>query len=142
MTASKKHQSQWAAQFLTAAKLASRGFEVAFTMGNSTPLADLFAARPDRNEAFLIDVKGQMSNNFWMIKKKDLVEKLFYILVRVDMDDVLKSRFFVASHQMILEMLETYKNSGIKHDDRFTGFNWGDAMKIENNWNCLPGWEE
>lgn len=35
------HQTQWAAQFAVASELCKRGYEVSFTMGNATPVADL-----------------------------------------------------------------------------------------------------
>ena len=31
------HQTQWAAQFAVASELCKRGYEVSFTMGNTTP---------------------------------------------------------------------------------------------------------
>ena len=37
--AAKGRQTQWAAQFLTAAELVRRGYTVSFTMGNSTPVS-------------------------------------------------------------------------------------------------------
>jgi hypothetical protein len=35
------HRTQWAAQFAVASELCKRGYKVAFTMVNATPLADL-----------------------------------------------------------------------------------------------------
>jgi hypothetical protein len=47
-------RTQWAAQFAVASELCKRGYEVSFTMGNSTPLADLMVV--SRNGAmFLVD---------------------------------------------------------------------------------------
>ena len=51
------HQTQWAAQFAVASELCKRGYEVAFTLGHNTPLADLMVISP-RKKPFLIDVKG------------------------------------------------------------------------------------
>jgi hypothetical protein len=52
------HRTQWAAQFATASELCKRGYEVAFTMGNATPLADLMVISPTSKKNILIDVKG------------------------------------------------------------------------------------
>ena len=40
------HRTQWAAQFAVASELCKRGYEVSFTMGNTTPLADLMVVSP------------------------------------------------------------------------------------------------
>jgi hypothetical protein len=40
------HQTQWAAQFAVASELCKRGYEVSFTMGNTTPIADLMVVSP------------------------------------------------------------------------------------------------
>lgn len=37
----KGHFTQWAAQFAVASELCKRGYEVAFTLGHNTPLADM-----------------------------------------------------------------------------------------------------
>jgi CheY-like chemotaxis protein len=47
-----------AAQFAVASELCKRGYEVAFTQGNNTPLADLMVISPETHSQFLIDVKG------------------------------------------------------------------------------------
>ena len=52
------HQTQWAAQFAVASELCKRGYEVAFTSGHTTPVADLMAVSPVAKTMFLIDVKG------------------------------------------------------------------------------------
>src|SRR5205823_5261292 len=66
------HQTQWAAQFAVASELCKRGYEVAFTSGHTTPVADLMAASPVAKTMFLIDVKGlyaPMSRSSRKIKK-------------------------------------------------------------------------
>ena len=52
------HQTHRAAKFAVASELRKRGYEVAFTMGNATPLADLMVVSPMSKKNFLIDVKG------------------------------------------------------------------------------------
>ena len=65
------HQTQWAAQFAVASELCKRGYEVAFTMGNATPLADLMVVSPVQRENFLVDVKGLYRINPWLVKRKE-----------------------------------------------------------------------
>ena len=62
--------------------VSSRGFSIsmhttaiqftllAFTMGNATPIADLLVARLGSASRFLVDVKGQTTNNACLLKKK------------------------------------------------------------------------
>jgi hypothetical protein len=59
------HQTQWAAQFAVASELCKRGYEVAFTSGHTTPVADLMAVSPVAKTMFLIDVKGLYRPNPW-----------------------------------------------------------------------------
>jgi hypothetical protein len=40
------HQTQWAAQFAVASELCKRGYEVALTLGHTTPDADLMVVSP------------------------------------------------------------------------------------------------
>jgi hypothetical protein len=54
---------QWAAQFAVASELCKRGYEVSFTMGNATPVADLMLVSPKLKRMFLIDVKGLYRKN-------------------------------------------------------------------------------
>jgi hypothetical protein len=65
--AGRGHQTQWAAQFAVASELCKRGYEVSFTMGNATPIADLMVVSPIRREMFLIDVKGLYRRNPWVL---------------------------------------------------------------------------
>lgn len=75
-----KHSTQWAAQFAVASELCKRGYEVAFTMGNATPLADLMVVSP-RKSSFLIDVKGQRTSGFWQVRDREEVrDDLYYVM--------------------------------------------------------------
>jgi hypothetical protein len=66
VAARSRHQTQWAAQFAVASELCKRGYEVAFTSGHTTPVADLMVVRPIRREMFLVDVKGLYRRNPWL----------------------------------------------------------------------------
>jgi len=59
-TKTRKASAQWAAQFLVAGELARHGYEVSFTMGNNTPVADLMVGHPNTGAQFWVDVKGQL----------------------------------------------------------------------------------
>lgn len=67
-----RHHVQWAAQFEVAAELCKRGCDVAFTMGNATPLADLMVLSPS-GHTFLVDVKGQSSRNFGALRLRQSI---------------------------------------------------------------------
>jgi hypothetical protein len=88
------HFTQWAAQFAVASELCKRGYEVSFTMGNTTPTADLMVVSPG-GEMFLIDVKGLYRTNPWLIKRKPNNASLFYILAFVPA--AAPNEFFVMS---------------------------------------------
>ena len=90
-----RHLTQWAAQFAVAAELCKRGYEVAFTMGNTTPEADLMVIPPLSREMFQIDVKGQSTKNFWRIKEKQPRPNLYYVLTYVPVGH--PNRFFYPS---------------------------------------------
>lgn len=130
-----RQATQWTAQFAVAAELCKRGCEVSFTMGNCTPLADLMVLPPD-GQMFLIDVKGQSTRSFWRIKGKPERADLFYVLCYVG--DPSRNRFFPMSQTTLHELMEDYRKSGVKYDERFAGFNWGDATRYEDAWDQLP----
>src|SRR5258707_5950153 len=56
--------------FAAASELCKRGYEVAFTSGHTTPVADLIVVSPVNREMFLVDVKGLYQKNSWLIKLK------------------------------------------------------------------------
>ncbi|MGD1028038.1 hypothetical protein [Candidatus Binatus soli] len=88
-----QHQTHWAALFAVASELAKRGHEVAFTQGNSTPLADLMVVSPKSKKMFLVDVKGLYRKNPWVVKPKPERADLFYILAYVPVGE--PNQFFI-----------------------------------------------
>lgn len=127
--------TQWAAQFAVASELCKRGYLVSFTMGNTTPDADLMAVSPKRS-AFLIDVKGQSGNRFWRIKQKKPREDLFYVLSLVPPGK--PNRFFIMSQAEVSRLMKAYEISGVKYDARFSGFNPSAPAPFEDRWDLLP----
>jgi hypothetical protein len=87
------HQTQWAAQFAVASELCKRGYEISFTLGHNTPLADLMVVSPEQHKQFLIDVKGLSKRNYWQIARKETRDNFFYILALVPKDA--PNEFFV-----------------------------------------------
>jgi hypothetical protein len=79
----KRSRTQWTAQFLVAAELARRKFIVGFTMGNTTPMADLMVAHLEHGVQFLVNVKGLSSKSSWLVETpgKLTIDNLYYILV-------------------------------------------------------------
>jgi hypothetical protein len=138
----KVQRTQWTAQFLAAAELVRNGYVVSFTMGNSTPLADLMVARQDGSPPFWVDVKGLGADGAWLIRRRPAVtENLYYVLVRVGRtrgDD----RFFVLSHRQVGDLIaaqdEIDRAKGLR--DIGGGFPWRGAAPHENAWTILPGW--
>lgn len=76
------HQTQWAAQFAVASELCKRGYEVAFTSGHTTPVADLMVVSPITKAMFLVDVKGLYRMNPWLIKRKPQRESVLRACLR------------------------------------------------------------
>jgi hypothetical protein len=131
------HQSQWAAQFAVASELCKRGYEVSFTMGNSTPLADLMVVSPKLKQMFLVDVKGLYRRNPWIIKGKSVRASLFYVLAYVPTGE--PNQFSVMTqaqaHEHIHEELVR-----LERPDSYpvTGISWSQALGHRDAWDVLP----
>jgi hypothetical protein len=131
------HRTQWAAQFAVASELCKRGYEVSFTMGNQTPLADLMVVSPGQKEMFLVDVKGLYRKNPWLVKRKDVSEKLFYVLAFVPENEA--NQFFIIT-QADTNRLIKQELKRLKRADNYpvTGFVWKLAIPHKDAWEVLP----
>jgi hypothetical protein len=130
-------RTQWAAQFAVASELCKRGYEVAFTMGNATPLADLMVVSPKIKRNFLIDVKGLYRPNPWIIKKKDARDDFYYVLAFVP--DEGHNRFFILSQADVNQYIRDELDRLRRPDDySMTGITWQQAEHHENDWGALP----
>ena len=138
MKTPRKRSSQWAAQFLVAAELERNGYEVAFTMGNATPVADLMVGHPKTGDQFWIDVKGLRAKNAWWGTAKPERPNLYYVLVFVGPDRA-ADRFFVLTQNEFNELIKQY---GVDHPKQTPvgGFNWTDPFRFESQWAKLPNW--
>ncbi len=136
-TKARGHQTQWAAQFAVASELCKRGYEVAFTSGHATPVADLMAVSPISKEMFLVDVKGLYRRNPWLIKRQPQRANLFYILAYVPADE--PNQFFILTQQQATQLIQD-ELSRLKRADsyRVTGFGWKLALPHHEAWHLLP----
>ena len=131
------HLTQWAAQFAVTSELCKRGYEVSFTMGNSTPLADLMVISPSGKMMFLVDVKGLYRTNPWIIKRKPTNAQLFYALAYVPTD--VPNQFFIMSQRTATALIEAeLKRLGRRDDYVVTGFVWKSALEHKDRWDILP----
>ena len=132
----KRHNTQWAAQFAVASELCKRGYDVGFTMGHNTPLADLMVIAPNGKSTFLVDVKGQSGKNFWRIKAKSERKDLYYVLAFVPVEG--DNQFFVLSQTELNSLMDEYEHSGVKFDPVHAGINWKAPHKFKDSWVSLP----
>ncbi len=130
-----RYLTQWAAQFAVAGELCKQGYEVAFTMGNTTPEADLVVVSPLR-KMFSIDVKGQCTKNFWRIKQKIKRRNLFYVLAYVPNGS--PNQMFILPQRVLSKLMNEYEHSGVKFDARFSGVNWTAPFPFKDKWELLP----
>lgn len=139
------HRTQWAAQFAVASELCKQDYEVAFTMGNH-PSVDIMVNSP-AGVPFFVDVKGLYRQNFWAIRAKEPMERLFYVLAFVP--DRGSNRFFVLTQSQVnLEIaaeISRARNRAVANGnaeakpDAFPGIGWKFAEPFENRWGVLPG---
>jgi hypothetical protein len=124
------HQTQWAAQFAVASELCKRGYEVSFTMGHSTPVADLMVVSPSAREMFLVDVKGLHKRNPWIVKRKAPRANLFYILAYVPTAE--PNQFFIMSQEDVSAAIrDELQRLGRPDDYRVTGLIGNSGCRME-----------
>jgi hypothetical protein len=130
-------QTQWAAQFAVASELCKLGYEVSFTMGNSTPIADLMIVSPIRREMFLIDVKGLYRKNPWLVKPKPARVNLFYVLAYVPPKE--PNEFFILTQADANRLVDSeLKRLKRPLDYPVTGFVWKLVQPHKDAWHVLP----
>jgi hypothetical protein len=131
------HQTQWAAQFAVASELCKLGYEVAFTMGHTTPIADLMVVSPVHRKQFLIDVKGLYRVNPWLIKRKPARVDLFYVLAFVPKGE--QNQFFVLTQTTAYSHIKS-ELKRLKRPETYpvTAITWKLAEQHLNAWDVLP----
>lgn len=132
-----------AAALATGAELSRRGYDVAFTLGN-TPRIDLLCAVPD-GRAFKVQVKGISNPSGFRVQQAYFEATpqadLFLVVVLVPaIGDESCFRFFVLSHKEAID--ESSKMPKVKADGRKyekgSGLNGGSVTPYENAWKKLP----
>lgn len=138
-TATKRYQTQWAAQFFAAAELSRRGYLVSLTLGNA-PAVDLVVVSPNQRQ-FMVDVKGLASRNFWFVRERPAPPPdLFYIFVQVPAP-TLPPRFFVLSCDDLIKEMKTAKEETLAQGGKWAGAEgifWKSALAYEDSWDALP----
>lgn len=142
MPSNSRHYTQWAAQFAVASELCKRHYEVAFTLGHNTPLADLMVISPKEHRQFLIDVKGLAAPNYWQVSRQETRDDLFYVFALVPRDA--PNRFFIARQHEVnayidaeFARLRPEKQAlGVKANR--LGLRWGDTKPFADQWCTLP----
>jgi hypothetical protein len=131
------YQTQWSAQFFVAAELSRRGYVVALTLGNA-PRTDLMVTSPS-GSCFRVEVKGQATKSFWLVRRHAVDEDHFYILVFVPKAG--SPDFFVLTCEEVQTLREEYAQKstarGRYHDD-CGGFNWTTPHLHRDRWDKLP----
>jgi hypothetical protein len=131
------HRTQWAAQFAVASELCKRGYEVALTMGNNTPLADLMIVSPETKKQFLVDVKGRYLRNAWRIKRREGRDNFFYVLAYVPNKG--SNQFFILKQGDVHTYVEIeLKRLKKAKDHKLTGISWKQAENHQDRWEILP----
>jgi hypothetical protein len=131
------HQTQWAAQFAVASELCKRGYEVAFTLGHNTPLADLMVISPIQKKHFLIDVKGLRKRNPWIVKRKDAYADLYYVLVFLAVEAL--NEFFILPQKVANDLVAKHLERPTKATKpRWDGFSFSAPQAYRGKWEILP----
>jgi hypothetical protein len=131
------HQTQWASQFAVASELCKRNYEVSFTMGNSTPLADLMVVSPKLKKMFLVDVKGLYRRNPWVLKRKFPRDNLFYVFAYVPTGQ--SNEFFVMTQKQANSLVQQELTRLKRPNDYpMTGITWPLVLPCRDAWDVLP----
>jgi hypothetical protein len=138
-----KIHTGFAATFAVGAELSRRGYNVAFTMGN-TPRIDLFCDVPN-GESFSVQVKGLSGEYSFYISKKFFVAErqpnLFLVVVLVPRPgDNAPFRFFILTYEEAKREFDsrpTHMRDGRIYEDG-SGFNWSNVKGYQNGWEKFP----
>ena len=138
----KRQRTQWATQFLAAAELVRRGYTVAFTMGNHTPIADLMVGTRS-GQQFWVDVKGLTSKTDWLFKPKSPRNQLYYVLVFLTkLAEHGKERkpdeFYIMTQETANKLEADYRAMHPNNKTTMPGFKYKDALMHKDSWHILP----
>lgn len=143
----RKYQTQWSSQFFAAAELIRRGYLVSLTLGNAK-FSDLMVETPG-NQHFSIDVKGQSTKSYWIIKPPEKNrDDQYFILVYVPRDLTESPQYFILNSEDITEELKQNQERArqaeketeklLSHNFGTGGMAWDQPLKYEDQWGKLP----
>ena len=140
----RSHYVGWSAAFATAAELAKRNYDVAFTLGN-TPKVDLLCGVPDGVD-FKVQVKGLSYPNAFFVQKHffepETQDNLFLVVVLVPRrDENAPFRFFILTHAEAKEAfasMRKVRKDGKPFKEGCEGLTWGVVKVHEARWDKLP----
>ncbi len=95
-----------------------------------------------KGKQFKIDVKGLYKPNYWIIRRKEPEEDLFFVLAYVPKDQT--SEFFVLSHAEVVGIQSAdversrLRDPSIGHDYPVQGILWGASKAYKDRWEILP----
>ena len=139
---------QWATQFYVAAELCRRKYVVTFTLGNA-PRTDLQVSS-SLNGEFTVEVKGQSTHNFWLIKEDHDKSRKYYFLVYIPENHEKLVEFFIMTREEMMAERTKYQKhieqSSGRYRDELGGFNWKTIYEKDKNgrflykdrWDKLP----
>lgn len=134
----RKYQTQWAAQFFTAAELTRKGCLVSLTLGNAQR-TDLLVVSPT-GTPFKVQCKGQSTRNFWLIKRPEPENNLFYVLTYLPQNK--SPQYFILTSREVQREHDDHKQRKLKirkkYREDINGFNWTVVFPYENKWDKLP----
>lgn len=131
------HNVEQAARGYAIFELARLGYVVQPT-DSRFPTEDLLVVSPE-GKHFGIDVKGQRTKNFWIMKEPRSSDELFYFLIYLETEGL--ARLFILDSIEMSRLWHEYKNRILKNsgkDDNIWGVNWITPFPYENNWDALP----
>jgi hypothetical protein len=131
------HRTQWAAQFAVASELCKRGYEVALTMGNNTPLADLMVVSPETKKDVPCGCEGALFAKCMGNQTQGARDNLFYVLACVPNDRA--NQFFILKQEDVHAYIELeFKRLKWPKGHKLTGISWEQAEKHQDRWGILP----
>lgn len=132
------HNVEQAARGYVTFELARRGYVVQQT-DSRFPTEDLLVVSPE-GKHFGIDVKGQKTKNFWIIKEPKPSDELFYFLIYIPQTD--SPELYILSSHELFKLWHEYKDrivgKGGDAGSNIWGINWTTPFPYKNKWEVIP----
>lgn len=132
------HNTEQACRGYAMYELAKRGYVVQFT-DSRFPKEDLLVVSP-KGFHFGIDIKGQSTKNFWLVKQPNISPQFFYFLIYLEPT---KPKVFILPSSDMFRLWHEYKDritakKPTNVSDNIWGINWTTPNPFLDNWECLP----